>query len=127
MDEIEVLSLDEEEKIEKQKSKKPVIIVIVLLILLILGYFLFLKNNSDKTLEKKLKKASADYFEKYMSTNDTTSTYLVTLDMLKNANNQGENYDLKGLEKCKNKSTLSKITVNYNNGKPKKIEVELNC
>lgn len=128
MDDIEVLDLEENQTSQKEeKSKNGIIIGIIIVILLLAGYFLFIKNGSDKTLENKLKKASTDYFEKYMSTNDTTSTYVVTLDMLKNANSQGENYDLKGLEKCKAQSTRSRITINYNDGKPKKVEVELNC
>ena len=128
MDDIEVLDLEENQTSQKEeKSKNEIIIGIIIVILLLAGYFLFIKNGSDKTLENKLKKASTDYFEKYMSTNDTTSTYVVTLDMLKNANSQGENYDLKGLEKCKAQSTRSRITINYNDGKPKKVEVELNC
>ena len=128
MDDIEVLDLEENQTSQKEeKSKNGIIIGIIIVILLLAGYFLFIKNGSDKTLENKLKKASTDYFEKYMSTNDTTSTYVVTLDMLKSANSQGEDYDLKGLEKCKAQSTRSRITINYNDGKPKKVEVELNC
>ena len=131
MDDIEVLDLEENQisqKEEKTKSKNGIIVgIIMIIVVLLAGYFLFIKNGSDKTLENKLKKASTDYFEKYMSTNDTTSTYVVTLDMLKSANSQGEDYDLKGLEKCKAQSTRSRITINYNDGKPKKVEVELNC
>ncbi len=124
MDNIEVLDMG---KKEKRKPKTLIIITIIIILILAAVYFLITSNNSNKHLEEKLEKASIDYFEKYMSTNDSASSYVVTLEMLREANNQGETYDLKGLEKCKNQSTLSRITINYNNGKPKKVEVELNC
>ena len=126
MNDIEVLDTKKEKANNKPKGK-IVLTLILVIILLAAAYLIILKNNSSKNLENKLEKSSIDYFEKYMSTNDSTSTYIVTLDMLKNANKQGENYDLNGLEKCKTQSTLSRITINYNDGKPKKVEVELNC
>ncbi len=106
---------------------KAVLIILFLIIIITLGYYFTMKNKADSVLKNKIKTASIDYFEKYQSTNDSTSTYVITLDMLRNANNQGENYDLSGLEKCSKHSTLSRITIDYNNGQPKKVEVELKC
>ncbi len=128
-DEVEVLEIEKPDK-EEKKEKSPftlIIIIILIMLVTILGYLFFVQNKVDKKLENKIETASIDYFEKYMSTNDSASTYVVTLDMLINANNNGENYNLTGLEKCNKQSTLSRITINYNNGQPKKVEVELNC
>lgn len=135
-DNVEVLDLNiHEELVEKKEksnnknSQKTYIIVFLSIIIFgLIGYYFYLINSGkDDYLEKKMEVASKDYYEKYISTNDSTSAYIVTLNMLINANNNGENYDLKGLEKCKPQSTLAIITVNYKNGDPKKVEVELNC
>ncbi|MBR3198543.1 MAG: hypothetical protein IKG27_00855 [Bacilli bacterium] len=130
MDDVEVLELETEKNVEEPKTKKGnnvIIIAVILIVALIGGFFFFAKSKTDKTLEKKLDTASREYFTKYMSANDSTSIYVVTLDMLKSANNQGEKYDLKGLEKCQGQKTLARVTIDYNNGEPKKVEVELNC
>ncbi len=127
MEEIEVLDLGEN-KVEKPKTKTGTIVgIIVLAIIIIIGIVFITKGGTDKIIENKMKKASADYFRKYMSTNASMSTYIVTLDMLKSANIKDEDYDLKGLEKCNSSATLSRITVDYKTGEPKNIEVELKC
>lgn len=102
----------------------PLAVIIVLLIL-----FLFPKSTtiSKTNIENMVKESSKNYFEKYMSINDNTNEYTVTLDMLENANKQGEKYNLKGLEKCKKQTTLSKIIVDSKTRETKKIEVKLNC
>ena len=102
----------------------PLAVIIVLLIL-----FLFSKSTtiSKTNIENIVKESSKNYFEKYMSINDNTNEYTVTLDMLENANKQGEKYNLKGLEKCKKQTTLSKIIVDSKTRETKKIEVKLNC
>ena len=102
----------------------PLAVIIVLLIL-----FLFPKSTtiSKTNIENIVKESSKNYFEKYMSINDNTNEYTVTLDMLENANKQGEKYNLKGLEKCKKQTTLSKIIVDSKTRETKKIEVKLNC
>ena len=71
--------------------------------------------------------ASRDYFEKYVSANDSVNTYKITLEDLEQANTNGESYDLKGLEKCDKTKTFANITINYKNGKAKKAQVELKC
>lgn len=132
--EIEILDINEKYIKEKSSNKnkkynilKTIFYLIIIFIIIIL-LALFIKNNKDtKKIESQMRKASEDYYEKYISINDNTNTYIVTLEMLETANKQGENYNLKGLEKCKKQTTQSKITVNFKNGKAKKIEVELNC
>ena len=46
---------------------------------------------------------------------------------LEKANQQGEKYDLKGLEQCDKEETFANITINYKNGKAKETQVELKC
>ena len=126
MDNVEVLDLGKEKR-KKPKTKGVIVLIILIVIGLVVGYFLYTKNDSNKKLEDKIEVASVDYFEKYMSTNDSASTYVVTLDMLQDANNKAESYGLSGLENCQTDSTLARITINYKTGKPKNIEVELKC
>ena len=117
------------ELIEKpKKSHIGLVIGIIIIIILIALSFIFMTNNkTDNKLADVMAEASSDYFKKYMSVNDSTSAYVVTLDMLENANNEGENYNLTGLENCKKQSTLARVTVDFKTGEPRKIEVELNC
>ena len=111
------------------KKKVVLIIVLVIVILAVVGAFLFFQNNEtrNRELEDKLETASRDYFEKYVSANDSASVYQVTLEDLEEANKNGEEYDLKGLEKCDKTKTFADITINYQNGKAKKTQVELKC
>ena len=114
---------------DNKKNIKYILIggVAAIIVLLLIMLLPKLANISTNTLEKQMKKSSKEYFEKYMSINDNTSEYLITLDMLENANKQGEKYNLKGLEKCKKQATISKIIVDSKTREIKKIEVELNC
>ncbi len=112
------------------KNKKVLFIIISIVILIaiaIVGYFFITSNQNNKNLEKKMITASTSYFEDYMSTNSSSSVYIVTLDMLNKANEEGDEYDLKGLEKCSKQTTLTRITIDFNTGKAAKTEVELNC
>lgn len=107
-------------------------IPIIILVILILGgvgiYFYFQSvDNQNVKLENKMATASKSYFEKYVSANDSVNTYKITLEDLENANKNGENYDLKGLEKCDKTRTFSNVTINYKNGKAKDAQVELKC
>lgn len=114
---------------ENQNSKKNILIG-ALAAIGVLGIMLLLTAGNamnKKTLENKMKQSSKEFFEKYMSVNENSYEYIVTIDMLENANKQGEKYDLKGLEKCKKQITLSRISIDIKTGKVKKIEVELNC
>ena len=111
------------------KKKIVLIVLTIVIIIAIIGVILFVQNNETKkhNLEKKMETASRDYFEKYVSANDSASIYKVTLEDLESANKNGEEYDLKGLEKCDKTKTFADITINYQNGKAKKTQVELKC
>ena len=110
--------------------KKIIIAILLILIVAIstTAYFSYQKEQ-DKTneLESKLDTASKSYFEKYISANDSANSYRVTLEDLEKANQNGENYDLKGLEKCNKTKTYADVTINYKTGKAKKTQVELKC
>lgn len=124
------LNENDEELYEEKTNNyfKYILIGIIIAIILLLLLFL-LKNNriNERTLKEQMKEYSKQYFEKYMSINDNTNEYIVTLNMLENANKQGEKYNLKGLKKCKRQTTTSKIIVDSKTRETKKIEVELNC
>ena len=110
---------------------KKVIPIIVLIIYLAagVGVYLYIENiESENTkLENKMKTASKAYFEEYVSANDSVNMYKITLEDLENANKNGEEYDLKGLEKCDKTNTFANVTINYKNGKAKDAQVELKC
>lgn len=113
---------------EKKNNNKYIMFgALAAIILIILLFILSTGTINKKSLENKMKKSSKEYFEKYMSVNENSYEYIVTLEMLENANKQGEKYDLKGLEKCKKQTTISKLSIDFKTGKTKKIEVELNC
>ena len=114
------------------KNKKKVVLIVILIIIVVGAAlaFLFLQNNEshNKELEDKMETASRDYFEKYVSANDSVNVYKVTLEDLETANKEnGEEYDLKGLEKCDKTKTFANVTINYQDGTAKKAQVELKC
>lgn len=113
----------------KKISKRYILIGVSAAILLLMIIFALPKTKIIKknNIENQLKEYSTQYFNKYMSINDNTNEYIVTLDMLENANKQGEKYNLKGLEECKKQTTLSKIIVDSKTREIKKIEIEENC
>ena len=110
---------------------EKVIPIVVLIIFLAagVGVYLYIENiESENTkLENKMKTASKAYFEEYVSANDSVNMYKITLEDLENANKNGEEYDLKGLEKCDKTNTFANVTINYKNGKAKDAQVELKC
>ena len=104
-------------------------IILLIGVLLIIGsicFYIFNKGDDSK-LKSKMEVASKDYFEKYVSLAESASAYNVTLNMLEEANNNGETYDLNGLEKCDKEKTYASVTIDYKTGKPKNVEVKLNC
>ena len=111
------------------KKKIFVIIVIILIIGAAVASFLYFEGSEKETneLEKKMDTASRDYFEKYISANDSANSYKITLQDLEKANQNGEEYDLKGLEKCDKTNTFADVTIDYKTGKAKKTQVELKC
>lgn len=110
------------------KNKGVIFIVIIICALAIAG-ICYLNNGTThmKDEEKAMKEPAEDYFNKYISANDSTTTYDITLQMLEDANKNGENYNLKSLEKCNKTKTIARVTINFQNGKPKKTEIILNC
>ena len=111
------------------KGKWGVIVVIIVIIVsVVAGLFFFRKSEENlQAEENRMKEAAESYFDKYMSSNESTQVYEVTLGMLEEANDNGEEYDLTGLEDCSKTDTVAEITTNYQNGKPKKTEVTLEC
>ena len=111
------------------KKKVVLIIVLIIIVVVAIGTYLFLQNNESKNteLENKMETASRDYFEKYVSANDSENVYKITLQDLEDANKEGEEYDLKGLEKCDKTKTFANITIDYQDGTAKKAQVELKC
>ena len=111
--------------------KKKVVLIILLIIVVIaaVGAFLFFKKteNQNNELGNKMQTASKAYFEKYVSAKDSINVYKITLKDLEEANQNGENYDLKGLENCDKTNTFANVTINYKNGKAKNAQVELKC
>ena len=103
------------------------IIVLVILALVVGGVFLFYnKEQNNKELENAITPLAEDYFDKYMSANTVSNTYTVTLEDLKSANKNGEEYDLSKLNKCSDKTSVD-ITIDYKTGKVKQTKVKLDC
>ena len=110
------------------KGKWGIIVAVIIVIVAIIGFVVYGKTEQNlQAEEKRMRVAAKDYFNKYMSSNESTQVYEVTLDMLEEANKNGEDYNLQGLENCDKTKTVAKITINYQNGKPKKAEVTLEC
>lgn len=111
------------------KKKVVLIIGLIIVIAVAIGAFFVIKETESKNneLETKMDTASRDYFQKYVSANDSVNVYKITLEDLENANKEGEQYDLKGLEKCDKTKTFSNVTIDYKDGTAKKTQVELKC
>ncbi len=106
-------------------KSKLFVVLGVIIIGISLGYFFMGKTTSTSDeLSEKMDYASRDYFEKYISVNETTSIYKITLDMLYSS---GEDYDLSGLENCDKNKTHSEVFVNFKTGQPKEVNVKLSC
>ena len=106
------------------KSKMFVIFGVAIIGISLIYFFMGRTSSTKDELSEKMKHASRDYFEKYISVNETTSIYKITLDMLTNA---PDNYDLSGMEKCDKNKTYSEVLVNFKTGKPKDITIKLSC
>lgn len=114
---------------ETQKESKKGVIGLIIVILIVLGVlaFLIIDNNNQKNMKKALKAPMLDYFDKYVSVNSTATSYKVTLKMLKEANKNGEKYNLKSLSKCDEDKTYATITIDFSTGKVMHTEYKLNC
>lgn len=115
---------------EKKKSgKAKVIIILVILVILVgalvAGYFWYQSHN--KSLEGTMTETAEDYFDKYMSVNTGASAYKVTLKMLKDANKNGENYELDNLADCDENKTVATVNIDYATGEVTETTVKLEC
>lgn len=119
-----------EKKEAKPKKKGGVVIVIILILLLaaIGGYIWYSKTyvNNDE-LKDAMNTAALDYYDKYTSANTGAAAYTITLDDLRNANKNGENYKLDSLKDCDGQKTQVIINIDYSNGEAKNTEVKLSC
>ncbi len=107
-------------------KKRIILIILTICVVVFIGINVFNKNKVSDNLSNKLSTASQQYFEKYVSANDSTNMYTVTLKNLNDVKD-AENYDLKGLENCNETQTKAEITINYKTGKPKNIKTKLKC
>ena len=66
------------------KGKWGVIVVIIVIIVsIVAGLFFFRKSEENlQAEENRMKEAAESYFDKYMSSNESTQVYEVTLGML---------------------------------------------
>lgn len=101
--------------------KKIIVSILLIIILFIVGFYLYNENNKQNEIKKELLPLAEDYFDKYVSTNTTSNTYIVTLEDLKKA---PDNYNLKKIN-CKDAKVS--FVVNYKTAKIIKKTVELNC
>lgn len=114
---------------ESKKGKLGLIIFIVILVLGAIGALVYYIHDyqNTKKIETAMKKPALDYFDKYVSVNSGANAYKVTLGMLREANQDGEAYNLKALEGCDNEKTYATITVDYNDGSVKSVEFQKKC
>lgn len=114
---------------ESKKGKTGIIILIVVLVIIGIGVaFLFISDKQETNkVEKAMKQPAINYFNNYMSVNSGSSAYKITLGMLKEANSNGENYDLKALDGCSDEKTYALITIDPTNGKVKSTKITKNC
>lgn len=115
---------------EKKKSGNVKIIVILVIIVCLVGvavalYFWY--QNHTKSLEEAIVVPAEDYFDKYMSVNTGASAYKVSLKMLKEANANGETYELEALDKCDEDKTVATVNIDYATGEVTETTVKLEC
>ena len=105
-------------------------IIWAIIILIIVGgvsFFIFTKGNDEKMI-KAMQTPAKDYFNNYMSVNSGANAYKVTLKMLKEANQNGADYDLSLLSNCNEEETYAMVSVDFSNGgNAKEATVTLKC
>ena len=113
----------------KKGNKFGLGIILAFIILIIVGGVLFfishLKNTDD--MAKAMERASKDYFNNYMSVNSGANAYKVTLGMLKEAKENGANYEIDVLDKCDDDKTYAMVSFDFSSGNAKDAEIVLNC
>ena len=114
---------------ETQKESKKGVAGLIIVIVLVLASLavITIDNNNQKVMRGALKVPALDYFDKYVSVNSTSTSYKVTLKMLKEANQSGEKYKLKPLSKCDEEKTYATITIDFSTGKVTHTDLKLNC
>ena len=115
---------------EKKKSGKiKIIVILVILVILVgalVGGYLWYQNHNE-SLEETMAVTLEDYFDKYMSVNTGASAYKVTLKMLKEANKNGENYELDNLADCDEDKTVATVNIDYATGEVTETTIKLEC
>ncbi|MBE6144123.1 MAG: hypothetical protein E7169_00920 [Firmicutes bacterium] len=99
---------------------KKIIIILFLSVVLLTGC-----KNKEEEYKNILQDYAKTYYEKHMVGVENQQQAEITLEMLKKANNYGDNYDLSLLKKCDNKTS---VTISLNNQKQIiNYEYELKC
>lgn len=101
--------------------KKMIVCIIIIILIGIIGFYLYNENKQKEILKKEIIPLAEDYFDKYVSTNTSSNTYIITLKDLKEKNE----YDLSKFSNCKDIKVS--FVVHYKTAKIIKNEVELNC
>ena len=116
---------------ENKKGSNIIAIIFVFILIMILGgviaYFTVDFNKLDPTAEKTMKNLSMDYFNNYATVSSSAAAYKVTLKMLKEAKDEGAEYNLIDLNNCDEDKTYATIEVDYASGEAKDAEVTLKC
>ena len=90
---------------ENKKGNIGLVIFIIVLVVLVGGIigFLIVDNQKNQKIDKAMKKAALDYFDKYVSVTSSSLGNRITLEELKKA---PEDYNLKDLEGCNKKKHM---------------------
>ena len=73
-------------EVNKMKGKWGIIVAVIIVIVAIIGFVVYGKTEQNlQAEEKRMRVAAKDYFNNYMSSNESTQVYEVTLDMLEEA------------------------------------------
>lgn len=104
--------------------KKIFALIILICVFVVTGCNLF----GSKTLkyQETMEEYGRDYYEKYQKGISTLNSFEVTIELLKNANAQGSNYDLTKLDKCSDSSKIS-FTINEDTKEIKTVNFEMDC
>lgn len=97
---------------------------------IVIGLFLCLIfltgcGNNEKNYKEILQGYAKEYYEKHMIGVDNQQQAVITIEMLKKANEYGDDYDLSKLKKCKDTTS---VIINLNDNKEAvSYEYNLKC